>query len=108
RYIGETNTEIGRRAKPTDISSAQVGPKLSETKRRTTDISNGWARRTMNGASGAASIGGSFNRFTSKSGINVTRASPVNSTALFRAANSGGSLNHSATESAARSNSAPS
>src|SRR5687767_7657053 len=63
-----TKTETGCRAKPIDISSAQVVEKFSVTNRRTMLNSNGCARRTTN-LSDAGSSGGSFNRFTSRSGI---------------------------------------
>ena len=62
-----TKTEIGCRANPTDISSAQVVEKFSVTNLRTMLNSNGCARRTTN-FSDAGSGGGSFNRFTNKSG----------------------------------------
>src|SRR6185503_8237595 len=66
-----TKIEIGWRAKPTEISSAQLREKFVSTKRRSGVISQGCARRTEKPCSALLSNVGSFSRLTSKSAITL-------------------------------------
>ena len=79
-------TVTGLFAKPTEISSAQATEKFFSMNWRTGVISNGCARRMLMFASATSaserSSGGSFKRFTSRSGMacsyvfNTTSVSP--------------------------------